>query len=154
MRNPFKFARQIGLRQFVGFNLVGTGMIVSVMIHPIYLATLLVVATDPFHLWRDGSLVTAAVIGLNLFNLVAGYLAMAALARRTLSLRGRSDEMPALIGLPIYWLLMSLAAYRAIWQLFRRPHLWEKTPHVGRSPAAHTIGWRRQIPLLAAEPRS
>jgi hypothetical protein len=56
--------------------------------------------------------------------------------------------------LPIYWLLMSFAAYRAIWQLFRRPYLWEKTPHSGRGQGRRAIGWRRQIPLLAAEPRS
>jgi cellulose synthase/poly-beta-1,6-N-acetylglucosamine synthase-like glycosyltransferase len=151
MRKPVKFARQVGLRQFIGFNLVGTGMIVSVIIHPIYLATLLIVATDPLHLWRDGSLVTAAIVGLNLFNLAAGYLAMTSLAGRTLSLRGRADEMPALIGLPIYWLLMSLAAYRAIWQLVTRPHLWEKTPHPLRGQGRRAIG-RRQVPLLAAAP--
>jgi cellulose synthase/poly-beta-1,6-N-acetylglucosamine synthase-like glycosyltransferase len=152
MRNPFKFARQIGLRQFIGFNLIGTGMIVSVIIHPIYLATLLVVATDPLLLWRDGSLITAAIVGLNLFNLAAGYLAMASLAGRALSLRGRADEMPALIGLPIYWLLMSFASYRAIWQLIRRPHLWEKTPHLGRGQGRRALG-RRQIPLLKPAPR-
>ena len=65
---------------------------------------------------RPQFLVALAFTGffLNLFNLAAGYLAMASLAGRTLTMRGRANEMPALIGLPIYWLLMSLAAYRAI----------------------------------------
>jgi hypothetical protein len=31
--------------------------------------------------------------------------------------------------LPVYYLLMSLAAYKALWQLVRRPHYWEKTEH-------------------------
>jgi glycosyltransferase XagB len=30
---------------------------------------------------------------------------------------------------PIYWLLHSLAAYKAVWQLIIRPHYWEKTEH-------------------------
>ena len=35
--------------------------------------------------------------------------------------------------MPLYWLLMSLASYRAIFQLVLRPHKWEKTPHRGRA---------------------
>ena len=30
---------------------------------------------------------------------------------------------------PIYWLMASLATYRAVSQLVRRAHVWEKTPH-------------------------
>ena len=30
---------------------------------------------------------------------------------------------------PLYWLLISGAAWRAVWQLIRQPHGWEKTPH-------------------------
>ncbi len=30
---------------------------------------------------------------------------------------------------PIYWLLISLAAVKALWQLVTRPHYWEKTVH-------------------------
>ncbi len=30
---------------------------------------------------------------------------------------------------PLYWLLHSLAAYKAVWQLIRKPHYWEKTVH-------------------------
>ena len=37
-----------------------------------------------------------------------------------------------LIGLllmPLYWLLLSLAAWRALFQLLRDPYRWEKTEH-------------------------
>jgi hypothetical protein len=30
---------------------------------------------------------------------------------------------------PAYTLLVGVATYRSTWQLFRRPHHWEKTPH-------------------------
>lgn len=30
---------------------------------------------------------------------------------------------------PLYWLLISLAAVKAVWQLVTRPHYWEKTIH-------------------------
>jgi hypothetical protein len=31
--------------------------------------------------------------------------------------------------MPAIWLMMSAAAYRALYQLFHAPHLWEKTEH-------------------------
>ena len=40
--------------------------------------------------------------------------------------------MTALFTLPFYWLLMSIAGYRAIFQLIARPHHWDKTPHARR----------------------
>jgi len=30
---------------------------------------------------------------------------------------------------PFYWLMISLAAWKALWQLFFKPHYWEKTVH-------------------------
>jgi hypothetical protein len=30
---------------------------------------------------------------------------------------------------PLYWGLLSIAAWRALWQLLREPHRWEKTQH-------------------------
>ncbi len=131
-RQPLRLLHELGWRRFLGFNLIGTGLIVSALIHPVYLATLVVMATDPLDLWGDGGAFAAMVVGVNLFNLVAGYTAMAALATRTLDLRGDRRGAWALVLLPIYWLLMSLASYRALVQLVARPHKWEKTPHRGR----------------------
>jgi hypothetical protein len=31
--------------------------------------------------------------------------------------------------LPVYWALMSLAAWQALFQLWRQPFSWEKTTH-------------------------
>jgi hypothetical protein len=36
---------------------------------------------------------------------------------------------------PLYWALMSLAAYKALWQLLRNPFFWEKTEHGGSDTA-------------------
>jgi cellulose synthase/poly-beta-1,6-N-acetylglucosamine synthase-like glycosyltransferase len=131
-RRPIRLVREIGLQQFVVFALVGIGMIVSAVVHPVYLVTLLIVATDPLLLWGDGDLAASATVGVNLFNLGAGYAAMTILAVRTLALRRRSGEMKALFTLPLYWLLMSAAGYRAVFELALRPHHWEKTPHARR----------------------
>jgi cellulose synthase/poly-beta-1,6-N-acetylglucosamine synthase-like glycosyltransferase len=134
-RQPLRLASQIGMRQLAGFVLVGIGMLVSAMIHPIYLGTLIAVAADPSRLW-SGGVAGAAMLGINVFNFFAGYLAMTMLARRTMALRGRGEKAWLLLALPLYWLMMSVAGYRAIGQLIARPHHWDKTPHRGRGRAA------------------
>jgi hypothetical protein len=135
-RRPLRLARQLGLRGLAGFAAVGTGLIVSSLVYPVYLATLVAVATDPLRLWGDGGILAAVVVGVDLFNLVAGYVAMALLAGRSLRRRGRPVEPRGLVLLPAYWLLMSLASYRAVIELFLRPHHWAKTPHDRRTPTA------------------
>jgi cellulose synthase/poly-beta-1,6-N-acetylglucosamine synthase-like glycosyltransferase len=129
-RSPFRLVRQLGLRGLAGFILIGTGLIVTSLIYPVYIATLAVAATNPSVLWGDGDLGSAAILGVNLFNLVAGYAAMAMLSARALRRRRRIAPARTFLLLPFYWLLMSLAAYRAAFELLLRPHHWAKTPHV------------------------
>lgn len=136
MRRPVLLFRELGPLGFLGFSLIGAGMLVSAVIHPVYLASFILLAADPLALWTEAGAFGSAVIGANLFNLAAGYLAVALLTERALALRGRSRELPALIGLPVYWLLMAVACVRALFQLVVKPHLWEKTPHVGVGPSA------------------
>ncbi|MCR4282151.1 MAG: glycosyltransferase [Bauldia sp.] len=140
-RHPLRLARELGPRGLLGFSLVSTGLIVSSLIYPIYLVALLLAAADPLRLWGDGGAVAAAVVGLNLFNFIAGYMAMAVLGARALRLRGRERLARGLVFLPVYWLLTSLAGYRALIQLVTRPHHWEKTPHRPRGSRSHP-GWR------------
>ncbi|MGO4448234.1 hypothetical protein AB4Y96_04830, partial [Phyllobacterium sp. TAF24] len=49
------------------------------------------------------------------------------LGRRALA--GTRMPGPILPWIPLYWLLMSFAAWRALRQLNHLPFLWEKTPH-------------------------
>ena len=46
-------------------------------------------------------------------------------------LRGKRVRklVPQLIFIPVYWLFISAAAYRAVYQLVKAPHYWEKTEH-------------------------
>jgi hypothetical protein len=39
----------------------------------------------------------------------------------------------ALLSLPLYWPLLSIAMLRALWEMKTRPHFWAKTPHGARS---------------------
>jgi hypothetical protein len=50
--------------------------------------------------------------------------------------RRRWELVPHTLMMPIYWVLISAAAYRAIWQLSSAPFLWEKTAHRARTRRA------------------
>jgi glycosyltransferase XagB len=63
------------------------------------------------------------------FNLTAGYSAGFALGFMALRRRPMPYLAWDMAWLPVYWLMMSLAAYRALWQLATRPFYWEKTGH-------------------------
>jgi cellulose synthase/poly-beta-1,6-N-acetylglucosamine synthase-like glycosyltransferase len=132
MRHPFRLWRALGTRQMVGFQALGLGMIVSALAHPIFLAVPFLVLFDPGRLWSEGGILVAAIAGLSLFNLAAGYAAMATLATTTLAFRGREALAAYLYLLPLYWLLMALACLLAVAELMVKPHHWNKTPHVGR----------------------
>jgi hypothetical protein len=66
---------------------------------------------------------------ITFLNLVAGnsfliYLSMLAAAKRH-----HFSLLPHALTVPAYWLLMSVAGYKGLWQLITRPFYWEKTNH-------------------------
>jgi cellulose synthase/poly-beta-1,6-N-acetylglucosamine synthase-like glycosyltransferase/putative flippase GtrA len=65
-----------------------------------------------------------AVFTLLLGNLLFVYTFLLGSARR-----GDYDLIKYGLLAPFYWLLMSVAACKALWQLVREPHYWEKTEH-------------------------
>ena len=44
----------------------------------------------------------------------------------------------AAVLIPVYWVMMSVAAVKAMWQLFVTPSFWEKTTHGLHSSAAES----------------
>ena len=66
---------------------------------------------------------------LSLFNLLAGNGAFMFLSMIAPIRRGWLDLIPYSLTAFGYWVLISIAAYRALWQLIRSPFYWEKTQH-------------------------
>jgi hypothetical protein len=44
-------------------------------------------------------------------------------------LLGRTELLPAALLVPVYWVMMAIAAAKAMWQLVFEPTHWEKTTH-------------------------
>ena len=70
-----------------------------------------------------------ALVWLFWTSLGAGYLISAFLGLRGLMQRGVTSAAWTLALLPLHWLLLSFAAWRALLQLAYDPHGWEKTEH-------------------------
>ncbi|WP_206455555.1 glycosyltransferase family 2 protein [Aurantimonas marina] len=134
VRQPGVLCRQIGLRNFVVFQLLFVGMLASALAHPVFLA-LAILALVNFASNGLSNAYQGLVFGLDLFNAVGGYAAFIALSIGALDARERGGLVKYYPLLYLYWLLIAVAALRALGQLVSAPHLWEKTPHDIRSRA-------------------
>lgn len=128
MRKPAALGVDLGWGGSVMFHIMVTGMIVSALIHPLLL---FYIGMTVWHGWQFGWSTTFAnpLLWLDIATVLFGYFTFALLAWRTLPVRGLSSLRRSLIGIPAYWLLLSMGAWRAVWHLIWRPHEWEKTPH-------------------------
>lgn len=126
-RRPLHFARSVGVLGLFGFVFFIGGTVLAGLLNPLFWFFYII--------WLVAAAVNLDVIFphfllyLCLFNLLAGngaftYLVMLAPIRR-----GFLELIPYSFSLAGYWVLLSAAAYRALWQLLRDPFLWEKTPH-------------------------
>ncbi len=140
MREPRRLWNELGGRRFVGFQVLMGGMILSGLVHPWFYVML------GFDLWQGrllgvpDSVFGQWLLGIGIFNLIAGYVSAIALGTVAAARRGRLRLAAHALMMPVYWLSISFAAYRALWQLVFAPYYWEKTEHAGiggpRSPAA------------------
>lgn len=127
MRDPVGLYRSVGPAGFWGFQFFVGGTMLSGVLNPVFwalFAAWLVLggeALDP--------LFPQAVLYASLFNLLAGNGLFVYLTLLGPVKRGWMDLAPWALTVPLYWALMSVAAYKALWQLVRNPFYWEKTQH-------------------------
>jgi len=122
IRAPVALRRRTGWRGLLSLQLFLGGSVVSALLNPLLwlifiLSTLRGSSPDPFA-------TTVSAAGLLTGNAVLTWLAVSAPRRR-----GWQGLAPYGFTVVFYWALISLAAWRALWQLFRRPFYWEKTAH-------------------------
>jgi glycosyltransferase XagB len=145
MRHPRRCWRELGALKFFGAQALMGGMVLSALMHPVFYLMLAVelLTGDPLALPIDGW--DRALWSLAAFNLLAGYSSAMLLAALTVVRRRRLWLLPHVALMPVYWLLISFASYRAAWQLLRQPFLWEKTEHRARptSPLSPTARPKR-----------
>jgi cellulose synthase/poly-beta-1,6-N-acetylglucosamine synthase-like glycosyltransferase len=133
MRQPAKLWRELGPAGFLGFQVMVGGTVLTALVHPWFYALAV------FDLANNAFLARPALLGLPFWliaslSLGAGYLASIAVGFLAVKRRGARQLLKQVPLMPLYWLLISGAAYRAIWQFATDRFAWEKTEHgVARS---------------------
>jgi cellulose synthase/poly-beta-1,6-N-acetylglucosamine synthase-like glycosyltransferase len=134
MRSPRALWRELGTRGFLGFQIMVAGTVLSALVHPwFYLLAGLELAAGNF-LTEPESLLGWPFWLIAWFDLLAGYLASMGLGLLAVKQRGYRALLWQVPLMPIYWLLISAAAYRALWQFMTARYEWEKTEH-GLAPS-------------------
>jgi cellulose synthase/poly-beta-1,6-N-acetylglucosamine synthase-like glycosyltransferase len=123
MRAPLALMRDLGLSGFITFNLIVGGSVVTALIYPIF------VALAAVRLIAGVPIVDSHTAGLHLLALFGGFLASALNWWAGLARRRLLSNAWIIALLPFYWMLLSLAAWRAVRQFMRDPYRWEKTEH-------------------------
>jgi cellulose synthase/poly-beta-1,6-N-acetylglucosamine synthase-like glycosyltransferase len=126
MRHPLRLARQTGLRGFLGFNLtMGTAFVL--LLNPIFWALTTLYAVTHWsaveHVFPPSVYYVSSLL-LLLGNFAFVYLNIAGALQR-----GEFGLVRTALVSPLYWGLMSYAAWKGFLQLFTNPFYWEKTEH-------------------------
>ena len=142
MRQPGRLWAEVGTWQFLGLQLVMGGVLLSVLVHPVAVLALAMTwvlgGFDGVGLAGPGAWLWLVALG----NLVVGIAAPMLAAALAVVRRRRAWLLPAVLWMPVYWLVISVAGYRALIDLARRPFHWEKTRHGLGGPVAG----RRNLP--------
>jgi len=124
-RSPRRFLEDIGWRGFLAFEIYIGSMIISALLHSVFLASFVASLVFGF---RTG-LVFDIWDVVSMLILLLGYGGAGALVVVGLLRLGQPQLLPHQLGLPLYWVLHSIATLRALHELLFRPYFWAKTEH-------------------------
>ena len=129
MRQPARTRRELGWRGWLALHGLIGGMMLSTLAHPICLAAIVYQVASGGLLMASDGVVGRVLVWIAIVNLVLGYTSAMTAGAIAAWRRGWWRTSIAALAMPLYWQLISIASYRALWQLFLAPHLWEKTAH-------------------------
>lgn len=129
MREPVRLLREMGPGAFLTFQLLVGGMLLSSFAHPwifMLLATAATYAAFGFPTVGSGE---GALFVLDAANMLASYGLFLLLGRVVMLREERRKIGWKWTCVPLYWLMISMAAWRALFELPFKPFFWNKTPH-------------------------
>ncbi len=127
MRRPGRLLRELGVAGAITFQICFAANVIAALIHPFFMAGLVYTLYALPTPWASIVMENAAPIFVT--SLLSGYASMVGLDLIGLCRRGLYRHAWVLAGTPLHWFLLSLAAWRALFQLIHDPQQWEKTEH-------------------------
>jgi hypothetical protein len=140
-RRPRRLWSELGARGLLALVATLAGSLGSALVHlACWVALAAMLARGA---WPDWAGLAAAVF-------IAGYLGSILHMLVGWRRAGRRGFAPWLVVLPLAWFAMGAAALRAVWELRRRPHYWDKTEH-GLSAVWAAGAIEADVPAVARE---
>lgn len=127
MRHPITLFKMLGPYGFFSFQMVVLGTFGSFLINPFFWMLTLLWFLTRWGLIEQlfpGIVFLIGALGLYVGNFAFTYLNVAGCLRRQYY-----ELVKYALLSPVYWALMSIAAWKGFLQLFYRPFYWEKTQH-------------------------
>jgi glycosyltransferase XagB len=125
MRHPRRLVRELTPAGAIAFQLFLTCNVFAALIHPFFMAALgyCLLSQPPLQtvMGPDSAVFVVTFLG--------GYASTIMLDLIGMQRRGLLAHAWVLTLTPLYWLMLSLAAWRALYQLACDPQGWEKTEH-------------------------
>lgn len=149
MRNPRAYFQNGKGKDFFLFQLIVGGKILSLFINPI-----MWVMTISYFLFRAKiglaieALFPGPILYIGVFSLIFGnFLYMYNYMVGSVK-RGQDELIKYVFLVPFYWLGMSVAAWKALYEVVVKPHYWSKTVHgLHLAPAARAVPETSEIPF-------
>jgi len=129
-RDPAGLIARTGWRGFLAFQFFIGGAVVSAIANPVLWLTALAACILPEAFGAAHDAAPFAVAG------ALGANTILALTILMTTPPGEPRRLGGAFGVPLYWLLISCAAYRAFVHLLLKPFHWEKTAHGASLPDA------------------
>jgi len=133
--NPVRLWRDLGWKGFFGFELYVGSMILSPLMHTAFLAGLAIALVRG---WQPSLGLPDPQTAAELAVLLVGYGGSYALVVAGLLRLGQKRLLRHQLLLPLYWILHTIAAALAAYELVVKPSFWAKTAH-GRTRLARSF---------------
>lgn len=129
MRSPRRLWREAGPRGFLSLNVLVGGNVLTALTCPIFFIELAAhLASSALGNASTGFL-AGPLAPLHVAAILSGYVSTVTVGLMGLGRRRQLRSSWVLLLTPIYWLCLSIAAWRALVQLYTEPYRWEKTEH-------------------------
>jgi cellulose synthase/poly-beta-1,6-N-acetylglucosamine synthase-like glycosyltransferase len=132
MRTPLEYLRRGRLRQFLALQFVVGGKTAILLVNPVMWMLVIIYfllngnasLTNAYHIVYSTPILYMGSLCLIFGNFVYTYIHLVGCFKR-----GQFHLVKWALFTPIYWLMGSVAAYIALYQLIFMPHYWAKTLH-------------------------
>ena len=127
LREPRELKRELGWKGLLHFTMFVGGTPILAIVNPIFwLMTLLWFVAHPAFIQ---AIFPAPVYYLGLLSWAFGNFLLVYVTVMSCRIAKRGELLVPALLVPLYWVMMSMAAIKAVSQLFAAPNFWEKTVH-------------------------